>query len=172
MKNKKRNNKKEVWEAEKEIRIIFAFPMIVTIVLAVLVMRNICQRNPSVFPFPGQLELKEETKTKSGNTDLTDFRYEVPVEWNFPGGTVKPGTFEIQNPADNPYTLQVILKEKGGEELYRSPTLKPGEKVSDIPLNKSLPKGETPASVRIVAGEQGTGRELGQMSIAVNIIVP
>ena len=171
-KKKKRAELKdqEIRETERQIRIIFAFPAIVSIVLMLLAARNIIQRNPTLLPASGGQEVKEKTKT--GRADLANFRYQIPEEWSFPDGTTKPGAFEIENPADNPYTMQVILKERGGEELYRSPALNPGEKISGLLLNKSLPKGETATNAQIVAGEPGTGRELGQMSMEVKIEVP
>ena len=173
MKKKKKRARpgdREHRDTERQIRMIFAFPAIVSVVLMLLTARNIIQRNPSLFPAAGGAEEKEETKT--GSADLADFHYQVPEEWRFPNGTTEPGTFEIENPADNPYTMQIILKERGEEELYRSPVLNKGEKISGLVLNRALPKGETPVNAQIVAGEPGTGRELGQMSMEIIIEVP
>ena len=172
MKKKKKraqHKDRELWETERQIRIIFAFPAIVSIVLMLLAARNIIQRNPSLFPVSGMQEVKEGAKR--GSTDLSDFRYQVPEEWDFPNGTTEPGAFEIENPADNPYTMQIIVNGPGGEELYCSPVLNPGEKISALLLNKKLPKGETPANAQIAAGETEEGRELGQVSMEVTIKV-
>lgn len=173
MKNKKKRAlpvDREIRATEKQIKIIYAIPAIVTIILMLLAVRNIIQRNPTLLPTSGGREAKEETKTGSAN--LADFQYKIPEKWSFPNGTTEPGAFEIENPADNPYTMQIVLSGPGGDKLYHSPVLNSGEKISGLLLNKALPKGETAANAQIVAGEPGTGRELGQVSMEVKIEVP
>ena len=170
-KNTIKQKKKKGETAAREEKLILAFPVIVSIVIIILAARNIYQRNPSLFRPTGKEAVKEQGE--EARSDLTDLKYEIPEKITYPKGSTNPGSFQIKNPSDNPYTIQVILTQKATqEELYRSPKLKPGEKVSGIPLKKELPKGTKAGTAVILASDSMTGKELGQVSLEVTIEVP
>lgn len=101
-----------------------------------------------------QEQVKEQLKNQ-GN--LSDFHFRVSGQGEFPKGTKSAGNLFIENPADNHYKMQVIIKsEKTGEELYCSKVLSPGENESSFALKKALPKGEQRAAAYIRALE-GSG---------------
>lgn len=152
-----------------EKTIVTAFPVVVAIVVLFFGLRNFNVHHPGVLPFdPGG----NTAGFESGGGNLSDLRYHVSSRARYENGSLNPGDFRIENPSDNPYTIQVSLTDmESGELLYNSPTLMPGESLTDIPLSSDLPSGSYKASANIIAGDPNTGQELGQIASEVTIEV-
>ena len=163
----------------REQLVLKIFLIVVTVAVAAAIGRNMYQRSQffdkNAKPLSGSSLYGEKAKEQLQNkADLSDFRFRVSGEGEFPEGTRKAGNLFIENPVDNPYRLQVTIKEKKtGEELYRSPLLEPGENVSAFPLKKELPKGkqEAVAGIQAFAKESGNEKALGEITADIHLKV-
>lgn len=171
---KKRRSRRS--REEKSLKI---FLLLITLAVTAAVGRNIYQRNYLFDENAKTLNkdslYKDRVKEQlQGRAELSDFHFRVSGEGKFPEGTKKAGSLFIENPVDNPYRMQVTIKEKKtGEELYESPVLKPGKNVSGFKLNKALSKGNHEAAAYIKALEK-TGKsntELGEFTVDIYLEV-
>lgn len=132
--------------------------LVITVLAAVVIGYNLYQRSHSGEE-AGSLNKAELYKEKAreqlkSQSERSDFHFRISGQGTFPEGTKRPGTLVIENPSDNQYRMQVTIKEKNtGEELYRSPVLKPGENISSLSLKKELKKGNHMAVAYIKAIE-------------------
>lgn len=161
----------------REERCIKIFLLLITLAVTAAVGRNIYQRNYQFDENAKTLKkdslYKEQAKEQlQGRADLSDFHFRVSGEGKFPEGTKKAGDLFIENPVDNPYRMQVTIKEKKtGEELYKSPVLKPGKNVSGFTLKKELSKGNQQAVAYIEAIEGSGEKALGEVTAEITLKV-
>lgn len=163
--------------SSKERKTLLITALGITVLAVVVIGYNLYQRSHSGEE-TGSLNkaglYKEKAREQlQSQSERSDFHFRISGQGTFPEGTSKPGTLVIENPPDNRYRLQVTIKEKDtGEELYRSPVLKPGENINSLSLKKKLNRGNHLATACIKAlketektgGKAKTADEEGEAS--------
>ena len=89
----------------------------------------------------------------------------------FDEGT-QPGKAYIENVPGNRYLMQVtITLDDGGETVYETKAIKPGQYIEDITLSKDLDQGTYPATATFTAYDQESHDEVGQAAAKVTLNV-
>ena len=172
------NNRESIRATGREEKALKLFLLLLTIIVAAAIAYNLYERSQ----YDGKAtalnkesiyreQVKEQLQEKA---DLSGFHFRVSALGRFPDGTRKPGDMFIENPADNQYRMQVIIKEKKtGEELYKSPVLAPGRNVSRFALKKDLPKGtcEAIAYIEAIEGSGENQKRAGRVTSDIRLKV-
>lgn len=89
----------------------------------------------------------------------------------FPEGSTKPGTANIENIAANHVDQKVTITLTSGEIVYQSGAVAPGHSIDTIELNRDLSAGTHDAVATFVGYDTETHEETGQLSAEVKLVV-
>ncbi|MDO4553264.1 MAG: hypothetical protein Q4C22_06975 [Bacillota bacterium] len=82
------------------------------------------------------------------------------------------GAARIENIAANHYNMSVaITLDEGGETVYESGGIAPGQYIENISLSRDLPPGEYSATALFTAYTTDTLQQVGQAAAKITIIV-
>ena len=99
------------------------------------------------------------------------FNISIASVIQFDEGT-QPGKAYIENVPGNRYLMQVaIALDDGGETVYETKAIKPGQYIEDITLSKDLDQGTYPATATFTAYDQESHDEVGQAAAKVTLNV-
>lgn len=99
------------------------------------------------------------------------FNVAISSEIRFEDGTSE-GTLGYENIEANHYYARVTLrKDDDGTVLYQSDGIKPGQFIENIRLSEDLPQGQYDCTARIVTTDPETLQDIGQVEVAVKVIV-
>lgn len=99
------------------------------------------------------------------------FNISIASVIQFDEGT-QPGKAYIENVPGNRYLMQVtIALDDGGETVYETKAIKPGQYIEEITLTKDLDQGAYPATATFTAFDQESREEVGKAAAKVTLNV-
>lgn len=119
----------------------------------------------------GSPALKQELKQAQERADSENFHFRINARPVFTDGKSE-GSLMITNPGDNGYHMQVtLLLDGGGEEIYASPVLVPGESIQKDRLSVELGKGTYEVTAVFAVLDRETDEQVGQVHAALELSV-
>lgn len=99
------------------------------------------------------------------------FNISIASVIQFEDGTA-PGKAYIENVPGNRYLMQVtVTMDDGGETVYETKAIKPGQYIEEITLTKDLDQGTYPATATFTALDQESREEVGKAAAKVTLNV-
>ncbi|MCA5013891.1 MULTISPECIES: hypothetical protein [unclassified Enterococcus] len=80
------------------------------------------------------------------------------------------GSLYIQNPVENGYPINVVIRlDETGEQVYSSGAIQPGYEITSAKLDKTLAKGDHPATATFDIYDAKTKQKRGQVQAGITL---
>lgn len=114
---------------------------------------------------------KEVKEAEQKAVDESKFNMVIKSEAVFENGDSE-GNLYIQNPIENGYPINVIIRlDSNNEQVYSSGAIQPGYEINGAKLDKKLTQGEYPATATFDIYDSKTNQKRGQVQAGITIRV-